>query len=1475
MPGVRLPGGSADMKIRFSGVLLGGIVALLAIGPPDVFGAQAISKTLAFSSDEIDHTSQTICLPLPECQAFRVEIRTQQRLLRSHLVETAYIRDQRIGIFRIDDQIEPHTRLELSLTYEDPLTPISVDTGPLAGALRRLVVGYDPQGISELASTDGGCVTRCVNLAQCRDAKADILLIVGHCIYTSSYVDSLAMLWAEHMGLNVAIIDVINISAYSAVAIKDFIKRLYSSASAEHHGDGHLGFVVLLGDAYEDDNVTKMVPEYDGYGLNMEASDHFYACLVGEDDFEDIMIGRIPVGNEQELINYYRKLRAYSPLPFDAWTTSLLFVAGCYFAENEDYVVLFDSLEAYVPEEYEISRFYRYDFPLTDQGDAQATQAFIDSVNAGRLFVLYSGDGDKFDWGARHERVFRSARIEDLENSDRLAIVLSISCSSGWFDNTAVAYSDGGYDCLAERLVVEPDDGAIACLASSREAGGGATTVFAPEIIKALFVNGCTFLGELIFEAKTRHLLALGNVEYVRQFNLFGDPCLNFVLHDYPAAAPDITIRPYSVKVDPKFPTPDDNIHLEAEVWNAGGANVGQFRVDIYAGNPDSGGVQVGSEVLTDFWGWEKRKVDFTVGPLAAGDVDLYLVADPGDSIQELDETNNSLQEMVYVYPCQDGFPVKLGDDPAGEVVADLNNDGTSEILVASDGSCAQAIALDGHALWSRDDLGMPHHYKGIEPTAFDLNGDGLTEAILTTRSSLLVLEGANGSTIWRRYTDYPVLSPVVSDLDGDGSYEILLGTYSSYSQLAAFDASGSWRWTYDVPGYGNKLSSIVVCDTDLDGFKEIVFATTSGTLACLTCSEEPPTLQWEKKLVGNISCAVAGDLERDGILKIVAAIDDTVAIFDADDGHRTSSVICPQAPASLSLGDLDGDLDLELVCLSGSGQLYEIDDGVIAYSADLGSSIQGGCAIADVDEDGQAEIMVATKDGRIHLLNPSLGYLISPVPMKALCAADVTAWDIDADSNIEIFAGSSDSLLFVLDLGSQGGRVEWPTTRSSPTRSGTYAQPLYGEITGSLRIGGRIDVVGDVVVGEGATLTFDRSSLIRLVHDSVYPAGISEDRCEIIVEGNLYASGSTASPVVLEPAAKPYARDTWSGVLIKDTGHAGLSRIFIHGAITGVECETDDVVVSECRMSECVVGIKTNDLSPYLDHNTISNCDYGINVNGGAPIIVGNMLTSNKYDGLVVSGGSTAILEDNRFYSTVEGHGLACYSSTPSILPGNRFEHNSLCGIYLSNSSPQIDSCWIGYNGDCGIKAAYYSSPVVSKTSIVSNAIGVGIYVYSNPILGDESSGLGGLNDIRLNAQYAIYNTTSNEIKAQANWWGSSDPDPSMFYGDVDYSDWLDTSPAGIANETHQALLRALYPVPFKERLNILTSGSMRYPIRIDIFDIRGRLVRTILSPAGNADLVIWDGLDNDGNPTASGTYFVSIQNGNQRLTRKVILLR
>jgi hypothetical protein len=64
---------------------------------------------------------------------------------------------------------------------------------------------------------------------------------------------------------------------------------------------------------------------------------------------------------------------------------------------------------------------------------------------------------------------------------------------------------------------------------------------------------------------------------------------------------------------------------------------------------------------------------------------------------------------------------------------------------------------------------------------------------------------------------------------------------------------------------------------------------------------------------------------------------------------------------------------------------------------------------------------------------------------------------------------------------------------------------------------------------------------------------------------------------------------------------------------------------------------------------------------------------------------------------------------------------------------------------------------------------------------------------------------------------------------------------------------------------------------VRIDIFDIGGRRVRTVVDEerAPGEHWAVWDGQDRLGKEAAPGVYFARISTGTQTAVRKVVRLR
>jgi hypothetical protein len=87
-------------------------------------------------------------------------------------------------------------------------------------------------------------------------------------------------------------------------------------------------------------------------------------------------------------------------------------------------------------------------------------------------------------------------------------------------------------------------------------------------------------------------------------------------------------------------------------------------------------------------------------------------------------------------------------------------------------------------------------------------------------------------------------------------------------------------------------------------------------------------------------------------------------------------------------------------------------------------------------------------------------------------------------------------------------------------------------------------------------------------------------------------------------------------------------------------------------------------------------------------------------------------------------------------------------------------------------------------------------------------------------------------------------------------------------------------YPNPFNPATSIqftVGSGQLPVPTTLNIYNIRGQLVRTLVDEQKSSGTyeVIWDGKDNLGNEVASGVYFYKLQAGDYTETKKMILMK
>lgn len=82
-----------------------------------------------------------------------------------------------------------------------------------------------------------------------------------------------------------------------------------------------------------------------------------------------------------------------------------------------------------------------------------------------------------------------------------------------------------------------------------------------------------------------------------------------------------------------------------------------------------------------------------------------------------------------------------------------------------------------------------------------------------------------------------------------------------------------------------------------------------------------------------------------------------------------------------------------------------------------------------------------------------------------------------------------------------------------------------------------------------------------------------------------------------------------------------------------------------------------------------------------------------------------------------------------------------------------------------------------------------------------------------------------------------------------------------------------SLYPIPFRDELNIQIKTKLQKPTNVAVYNIKGQKIRELASD--EAKNISWDGKDLFGKNVSSGIYFVKVKQDNQQQIKKVLKIK
>ncbi len=245
----------------------------------------------------------------------------------------------------------------------------------------------------------------------------------------------------------------------------------------------------------------------------------------------------------------------------------------------------------------------------------------------------------------------------------------------------------------------------------------------------------------------------------------------------------------------------------------------------------------------------------------------------------------------------------------------------------------------------------------------------------------------------WFDTKDASAGQSAAGDIDNDGKLELVFGCYRNDSCVYALNSeNGSLLWKYNTRtanGEGCNDVASLIYDIDNDGIPEVI--TPSSCNPTTFCFDGPTgNVKWAGPTRGSDSPPTIADLDGDGKLEILH-------------GEFWGYVICLNAD--------DG------------SKKWEIE-------VDLNSWIQTAPTIVDVNNDGQLDFVVATwnaKEGdtnKVFAYNGKTQEKIWEFPVNDVIYHGTTVADLDNDGNIELLIGDYSGELFVIN--GNNGTLKW-----------------------------------------------------------------------------------------------------------------------------------------------------------------------------------------------------------------------------------------------------------------------------------------------------------------------------------------------------------------------------------------------------------------------------------------------------------------
>ncbi|NOX65933.1 MAG: PQQ-like beta-propeller repeat protein, partial [Chlorobi bacterium] len=331
-------------------------------------------------------------------------------------------------------------------------------------------------------------------------------------------------------------------------------------------------------------------------------------------------------------------------------------------------------------------------------------------------------------------------------------------------------------------------------------------------------------------------------------------------------------------------------------------------------------------------------------------------------------------------------------------------------------------------------------------PTVADINNDGRDEILVAGQEEMIALD-KNGDVIWRwrtrrRYMTYPTV------LKREKKSALIYAADNS-GQMTCLNGEGKVVWQKDLNA-GSEWSASVVADVDGNGTFEVIQTDLSGTVWIFDALSGE-VIKQTKLTEGKPVSPAVGDLDGDGKSEIAIATNDGSVIVLSSDLEKLwsykigggSDTWSTSAPVMFAATNGKA----YIIAASSTGDVFCLDkNGKPVWRYPTKAPIASTVSVGDYDQNGVADIFLITQTGVIYRFDEN-GSKLWNIDMQGRSLAPGAILDINNDNKLEYVFSTQRGNLFVLD---NNGDVIFNHQFESRTINNT---PSFGKISSSSRL--------------------------------------------------------------------------------------------------------------------------------------------------------------------------------------------------------------------------------------------------------------------------------------------------------------------------------------------------------------------------------------------------------------------------------------